>query len=90
MERIAFTIPGTDEEVGFYVLEQTRINGRNYLLVTESDDEDDEDDESEAFILKDLSESGEEEAVYEIVEEDEELEAVSGVFAELLEDIDLE
>ncbi len=87
MERIAFTIPGTDEEVGFYVLEQTRINGRNYLLVTESDDED---DESEAFILKDLSESGEEEAVYEIVEEDEELEAVSGVFAELLEDIDLE
>ena len=87
MERIAFTIPGTDEDVGFYVLEQTRINGRNYLLVTESDDED---DESEAFILKDLSESGEEEAVYEIVEEDEELEAVSGVFAELLEDIDLE
>ena len=87
MERIAFTIPGTDEEVGYYVLEQTRINGRNYLLVTESDDED---DESEAFILKDLSESGEEEAVYEIVEEDEELEAVSGVFAELLEDIDLE
>ncbi len=87
MERIAFTIPGTDEEVGFYVLEQTRINGRNYLLVTESDDED---DESEAFILKDLSESGEEEAVYEIVEKDEELEAVSGVFAELLEDIDLE
>lgn len=87
MERIAFTIPGTNEEVGFYVLEQTRINGRNYLLVTESDDED---DESEAFILKDLSESGEEEAVYEIVEEDEELEAVSGVFAELLEDIDLE
>ena len=87
MERIAFTIPGTDEEVGFYVLEQTRINGRNYLLVTESDDED---DESEAFILKDLSERGEEEAVYEIVEEDEELEAVSGVFAELLEDIDLE
>lgn len=87
MERIAFTIPGTNEKVGFYVLEQTRINGRNYLLVTESDDED---DESEAFILKDLSESGEEEAVYEIVEEDEELEAVSGVFAELLEDIDLE
>ena len=86
MERIAFTVPGTDEEVGFYVLEQTQINGRNYLLVTESDDE----EESEAFILKDLSESGEEEAVYEIVEEDEELEAVSGVFAELLEDIDLE
>ena len=86
MERITFAVPGTDEKVEFYVLEQTQINGRNYLLVTDSDDE----EESEAFILKDLSEDGDEEAVYEIVEEDEELEAVSGVFAELLEDIDLE
>ena len=30
-----------------------------------------------------------EEAVYEIVSEDEELEAVSGVFAKMLDDIDL-
>ena len=90
MEKIAFTIPGAsaegaEKEVSFYVIEQTRLNGRNYLLVTES-----EEDEAEAYILKDMSDSEEQEAVYEIVEEDGELEAVSGVFAELLDDIDLE
>lgn len=87
MERIAFTVPETGEEVEFYVVEETRINGVNYLLVTESDDEE---AEADAYILKDLSKSEEEEAVYEIVEEDNELEAVSKVFAELLDDIDLE
>lgn len=86
MERIAFTVPETGEEVEFYVVEETRINGMNYLLVTESDDE----EEADAYILKDLSKNEEEEAMYEIVEEDGELEAVSKVFAELMDDIDLE
>lgn len=85
MERITFTMPESGEEAEFFIVEQTRINGRNYLLVTESDDE----EEAEAYILKDLSESGETEAVYEIVDEDGELEAISKVFAELLDDIEL-
>ena len=69
----------------FFVLEQTRISGVSYILVpTDSEDED-----GEALILKDLSKDGEEEAVYEIVDDNEELTAVSKVFNEMLEDVDL-
>ena len=67
------------------MVEETRIAGVSYLLVTES-----EEDEAEAYLLKDLSEDGEAEARYVFVEDDEELEAVSKVFAELLDDVDLE
>ena len=87
MEKIMFE---TDEEglVEFFVLEETRINGINYLMVTESDDEGDED--AVAYILKDTSAVTETEAIYEMVEADDELEYVSKVFAELLEDVDIE
>ncbi len=50
---------------------------------------DSEEDDAEALILKDLSQDGDKEALYEIVEDDNELEAVSKVFAEMLEDIEL-
>ncbi len=76
---------GEEETVGFFVLEETRIGGTSYLLVTES-----EDDESDAYILKDLSEDGDEEAQYVFVEDDAELEAVSKIFSELLEDVEIE
>lgn len=70
----------------FYVLEQTRLAGRDYILVTESLDE----EEGEALILKDVSLPEEKEAVYEIVEEEHELEAVAEIFSDLLEDVELE
>ena len=76
------------ESVDFYIIEETRVNGINYLLVTESEDE--EDEEAEAYILKDTSKAEDTEAVYEFVESEEELDAVSRIFAELLEDMDLE
>ena len=85
MEKIKFTDPDTVECLEFYVLEQTRINNRDYLLVTV-----DEDGDSDAFVLKDLSEDTEKEAVYEIVEEEAELEAIAKVFSEMLEDVDIE
>ena len=40
MEQIKITAE-TGEEINFYVLEQTRVNGMNYLLVTESEDDED-------------------------------------------------
>ena len=70
MEKIAFK-PEGEEPVDFYVLEQTRIGGFQYILVTDREDGD-----GEALILKDLSQDGETESVYEIVTEDEELNAV--------------
>ena len=85
MNKIEFCPVGEDKTVGFFVVEETRINGVSYLLVTES-----EEDEAEAYILKDLSEDGEEEARYVFVEDDNELEAVSKIFTELLEDVDIE
>lgn len=85
MEKVKFTDPDTGECLEFYVLEQTRINNRDYLLVTV-----DEDGDSDAFVLKDLSEDTEKDAVYEIVEEEAELEAIAKVFSEMLEDVDIE
>lgn len=84
-KKIEFCPVGEEEAIGFFVLEETRINGVSYLLVTES-----EEDEAEAYILKDLSQDGETEARYVFVEEDDELEAVSKIFAELIEDVDIE
>lgn len=87
MEKLTF-VTEEQESVDFYIIEETRVNGVNYLLVTESDDENDE--EAEAYILKDTSSAEDMEAVYEFVESEEELDAVSRIFAELLEDMDLE
>ena len=87
MEKLTF-LTEDQESVDFYIIEETRVNGINYLLVTESEDE--EDEEAEAYILKDTSKAEDTEAVYEFVESEEELDAVSRIFAELLEDMDLE
>lgn len=84
MEKILFS-PEDGEELEFFVLEQVRINGRNYLLVTDSEEE-----EAQAWILKDASAEEETEARYEFVEEDEELLAVARVFEEELEDVRFE
>lgn len=83
LEKITFN-PGGEEAVDFYVLEQTRIGGVNYILVTDT-----EEDDGEALILKDISKDGEEEGVFTIVSEDEELAAVAGVFGDMLEDVEL-
>lgn len=85
MNKIEFCPDGEEQAVGFFVVEETRINGVSYLLVTET-----QDDEAEAYILKDLSEDGEAEARYVFVEDENELEALSKIFAELLEDVDIE
>lgn len=84
MEKITF-VPDGEEAVDFYVLEQTTIGGVNYILVTDAE----EDEEGEAYILKDVSTSDAEERVYQLVEDDDELEAVSGVFENILDDVDL-
>lgn len=87
MEKLTFVMDD-NEEVELFVIEETRINGVNYLLVTDSDDEDD--NEAKAFIFKDVSKAEDADAVYEPVEDEDEIDAVSRVFSELLEDVDLE
>ena len=72
--------------VDFYVLEETRINGMSYLLVTDAAD----DEERECYILKDLSESDDADALYEFVEDDNEIDYLFKIFSELLEDADVD
>ncbi|MDF2611663.1 MAG: hypothetical protein K0R92_3137 [Lachnospiraceae bacterium] len=74
------------EEVVFRVLEQTRLGGTDYLLVSTTEEEE---DEVEALILKDISKDTDEDAVYDIVEDDNELKLVADIFKELLDDIEL-
>ena len=83
MEKIKFTLD-TKESVEFYVLEQTRLSGNQYILVTDILEGD-----GEALILKEISPQGADEKIYEIVEEDTELSAVAAVFETLLDDIRL-
>ena len=87
MEKIEFG-PDGGEKVEFYVLEQTRLGGCDYILVTDSMDS--EEEEGEALILKDISAPEDKEAIYEIVEDERELDAVAEIFSDMLEDIDLE
>lgn len=84
MEKIKFELEdGTEAE--FFIEEQTRINGRDYLLVSDSPDE-----EANAYILKDMSEPEDVEAEYVMVEDETELEAVSRVFEQMMDEVDIE
>lgn len=82
--KITFETEDGDQEL--YVLDQTKLFGKNYILLT--DDVDDED--GSFFVLRE--EPGEEEdmVTYTEIEDENELKAVIKVFDELLEDFDLE
>ena len=79
MEKIEFQTEDGIQE--FYVEEQTRINGFNYLLVSDSVTE----QEAEAYILKDVSEPESQEACYVMVEDEQELEAVMRIFEQSMD-----
>lgn len=82
MEKIEFyQEDGTIVE--FFVLEQTKIAGMNYILVTDKEEGD-----GEALILKDTALQEDAESVYEIVSEEAELTVIAKVFEDLLEDVE--
>ena len=84
MEKIRFQLEdGTEAE--FYVEEQTRIGGTEASHLSDSMD-----DEATAYIFKDVSEDDSQEACYEMVEDEDELQAVFKVFEQMLDDVDLE
>lgn len=82
MDTVKFHDEELNEDLEFYVLEQTQINGDTFLLVTEEEEGD-----SDAFILKQVN-GQDEELVYEMVEDENVLEGLAKIFAELLEDVD--
>ena len=85
MEKIKFAFGDGNCEEEFCVREQTKINGATYILVTDS-----EEDDAECLILKETGVEEQTDKMYEIVEDDTELLAVSKVFEELLEDVSIE
>ena len=85
MEKIKFAFGDGNGEDEFFVLEQAKINGATYILVTDS-----EEDDAECLILKETGVEEQTDKMYEIVEDDTELLAVSKVFEELLEDVSIE
>lgn len=78
----------TDEgvEIPFYIIEQTTLAGKNFLLVTDGDEDE---EEAEVYIMQEINDQ-EDQTVYEFVEDEEQLEALSKVFAELLDDVDIQ
>ena len=85
MEKIVFETEDGEEE--FTVLADTKLQGRNYILLTDSPDNS---EEGSFLVLRDDSAEGDPYASYEEIEDEEELAAVIKVFNELLDDIDLE
>ena len=76
-EKIIFeTDEGPSE---WYVLDETRINGCNYILVADSMTGD-----AECMILKDTAPAESKESIYEEIEDDNELDIVAGMFEESL------
>ncbi|MCI8529880.1 MAG: DUF1292 domain-containing protein [Lachnospiraceae bacterium] len=84
MEKIILNTDG-DSPLEYYVLEQTRIGGVDYLLLSDVADGD-----GEALILKDISGDGEEEGMFVTITDENELSAVAEVFENMLEDVTIE
>lgn len=84
MDKIKLT-GDAGEEIELFVLETTKLAGVDYILCSDVETGD-----GECYIFKDLSPEGSEEAVYEPVEDEKELDYLLSVFAEQLEDVDLQ
>ena len=80
MEKIKFTTDN-GENVEFSVIEEARLSGETYLLVTA----DEKDDDEVAYVLKELKSEDKTEASYEMVQDDDELAAVTQLFNEVLD-----
>jgi hypothetical protein len=72
----------TGETEEFYVLDETKLGGKNYLLVT-----DQEEGDGMAMILRDDAEEDAEESLYAVVEDENELSAALLLFSDKLEEM---
>ena len=84
MEKITFC-PDGEHEQDVYPIEQTVIAGKTYLLVTDTEDGD-----GEAFILRDDSDQNDEDGLYTIVEDENEIRGVGQIFVNLLKEDGIE
>ena len=85
MQSINF-ITDEGEEIPFYIIEQTTLAGKDFLLVTDSDTQE---SEAQVYIMQEISDQ-DDQTIYEFVEDEAQLEALSKVFEELLDDVDIQ
>ena len=83
MQSINF-ITDEGEEIPFYIIEQTTLAGKDFLLVTDSDTQE---DEALVYIMQEISDQ-DDQTIYEFVKDEAQLEALSKVVEELLDDAD--
>ena len=74
------------QECDFYVLEETRLIGTNYYLVAEAEEYDNNDDVECCILKENMNESDDEYGSYSFVDDEGELESLSKIFDELLDD----
>lgn len=67
------------ERLELYALEETKLNGRSYLLAADSAEGD-----GDCYLLKEVSEEDGEEVVYEFVENEAEASCMLNIFRELM------
>ena len=82
MEKIRLVSADSADVEEFYVLEQAKLGGKSYLLVT-----DEEEGDGMCMILRDDAGPDEEESLYAVVEDDNELSALMVLFQDKLEDL---
>ena len=85
MQSINF-ITDEGEEIPFYIIEQTTLAGKDFLLVTDSDTQE---NEAQVYIMQEISDQ-DDQTIYEFEEDEAQLEALSKVFEELLDDVDIQ
>ena len=73
------------ENIKLSVLEETKINGISYILVTDSF----EGEDGECYIMKDISNGDSEDANYIFVEDENELDSIFEIFEKMMDDIDI-
>ena len=66
-----------------YAVEETRISGVDYVLAADTLKGD-----GTCYLLKDLSRPEDSEALYQIVEDDREIEYLLSIFKEVLDDVE--
>lgn len=71
------------QEIELYVLEQTTLAGKNYLLAADSLE-----DDGVVMIMKEV-ELEDDMVSYEFVEDEEELKIISGIFNELTDEFEV-
>ena len=82
MDKISLVSTDSAQAEEFYVLDEVKLGGKMYLLVTEEEEGD-----GMSQILRDDSEKDSEESLYTVVEDENELSAVLLLLSDKLEEL---